>query len=72
MATADPFGEIRCHHCHQWFRSPIQFDHPHAFLSSSLIGGVLDCPLCGQPTVCDTEHMRWRRTDEGVVGSDTS
>jgi hypothetical protein len=72
MAQAEPFGEIRCQHCHEWFRSPIGFGTPKAFFTSTLIGNTAQCPHCGKPTGCDKEHMRWRTADEGFVGNESS
>jgi len=65
MPQAKSFGEIHCPHCHRWFRSPIQFGTPLAFLSSSLIGTLVGCSRCGQRTGCDAKNMRWRTADEG-------
>ena len=69
MTLAKAFGEIHCPHCHRWFRAPIQFGNPQAFLSSILIGTVVGCSRCGQQTGCDREHVRWRTPDGGLVGA---
>ena len=63
LTLTKPFGEIHCPHCHRWFRSPIHFGNPRAFLSSSLIGTVIACSRCGQRTDCDRDKMRWRTSE---------
>lgn len=69
MPLVKPFGEIHCPHCHRWFRSPIPLGTPQAFLSSTLIGTVVDCSRCGQRTGCNKTNVRWRTTHEGFVGT---
>ena len=64
-----PSCDIRCEHCHEWFRSSIQFGNKEAFFTSTLVGNITRCEHCGQATSCNHENMRFRVEDEGFVGN---
>jgi hypothetical protein len=63
---------IKCAHCQEKFRSPIQFMTQAAFISCSLVGNVVTCPSCRRDTHCNKENMYFNDREGNVShGSDT-
>lgn len=69
---AEPVCLIKCKHCKQQFRSPIQFGNPTAFFTSTLVGNEAQCSKCRKMTGCNKENMYFNDRDGTVYhGSET-
>lgn len=51
--------ELKCLHCSEWFRSPLQFGYPEAFFDMAKEITTTNCPLCGNRTIYRKDQMRF-------------
>lgn len=63
--------EIKCLHCHAWFRSPVSM--PSSMMGNvEMTGNDTNCPKCKRVTACNADNMRIRDDDGGFLGNLTN
>ncbi len=65
-----PVCLIKCNHCKKQFRSPIQFDTPGPFFTSTIANNNARCRECGRMTRCNKENMYFNDRDGTIHHGD--